>query len=111
MKVLRSWLLTPIIDQNVFQLINKNFIELSDHLLPIGDTYAGTFFKIASLIDRPYAPEKIPGELLRVSLYLQEEATFYKREVYNLMDLIGEMGGVIEILVIVFGVLIYPISK
>ena len=27
------------------------------------------------------------------------------------MDLIGEMGGVIEIVVLVFGVVIYPISK
>jgi hypothetical protein len=27
------------------------------------------------------------------------------------MDLIGEMGGVIEIIVIIFGVIIYPISK
>ena len=63
------------------------------------------------LIDRPYVHGLYQGELLRVSTYLQEEAAFHEREIFNLMDLIGEIGGVIEVVVLVFGVLIYPISK
>ena len=42
---------------------------------------------------------------------MQQEATFYEREVFNLVDLIGELGGVIEILIIVFGLILFPISK
>jgi len=40
-----------------------------------------------------------------------DEALYHEREVYNAIDLIGEMGGVIEIFVIVFGLIIYPVSK
>ena len=40
-----------------------------------------------------------------------EEATYHEREVYNMVDLIGELGGVIELFVFVFGMLILPISK
>ena len=42
---------------------------------------------------------------------MQDEATYHERDVFNVLDLIGEMGGVIEILIIVFGVLIFPISR
>jgi hypothetical protein len=54
---------------------------------------------------------KFENELMRVSTYLFEDAIFYEREVYNLVDLIGELGGVVEILVFVYGILIFPISK
>ena len=46
-----------------------------------------------------------------MSTYIYEEATYHEREVYNVLDLIGELGGVIEIFVVFFGVLIFPISK
>jgi hypothetical protein len=66
---------------------------------------------MVALIDRPFVTGLHPGELLRVSTYLMEEAAYHEREIYNLLDVIGEMGGVIEIIVIVFGVIVYPISK
>ena len=82
-----------------------------DSWFPNIESYSGDFFKIESLIDKPYIPGKFPGELLRVSTYMLEEATYYEREVYNLVDLIGELGGVIEIFILIFGVIIFPISK
>jgi hypothetical protein len=72
---------------------------------------SGHFFKISSLVYRPYHHMKFANELMRVSTYLFEDAIFYEREVYNLVDLIGELGGVVEILVFVYGILIFPISK
>jgi len=62
-------------------------------------------------VERPFNVGKFPGELLRATTFLHEEATYYEREVYNLVDFIGEMGGVIEIFIMVFGLIIYPISK
>ncbi len=35
----------------------------------------------------------------------------HSREVYNLLDLMGDLGGVIEIFIIFFGVFIFPISE
>ena len=111
MKFIKSWLLSPDIQVNVFQLITKNFISTKDSWFPNVESYCGQFFKISSLVDKPYNHAKFPNEVLRVSTYILEEATYYERDVYNLVDLIGEMGGVIEVIVIVFGVIIYPTSK
>ena len=63
------------------------------------------------MTERPYNPGKFPGELLRISTYMFEEATFHEREVYNLLDLIGEMGGVIDFFYIGFAILLYHIQK
>ena len=70
-----------------------------------------TFFKISQIIDRPYNTGKFPGEVFKAATFLSEDATYYEREVYNLVDLIGELGGVIEIFILMFGVMIFPISK
>jgi hypothetical protein len=94
------------------QLIRKNFISTKDSWFPNIETHSSVFFKIDSIIDRPFTVGgKFPGYIMRVSSSLFEEATFYEREVYNLIDFIGEMGGVIEIFILVFGLVIYPISK
>ena len=61
--------------------------------------------------ERPYNAFKFPGEVLRVSTYLFEEATYHEREVYNFIDLIGEMGGIFEFILILFTVLLFPIAK
>jgi hypothetical protein len=111
MVVQESWLLDPDITQNVFTNIQKNFITTHDFWVPVGPNYDGTFFKIARLVNRNYNKEKFPGELLRISLYLQEEAIFFEREVYNLLDLVGDMGGVIQVITIVFGIILYPIAE
>ena len=56
-------------------------------------------------------PNKVKGELLSVNLYLKNESILHLREVFNLFDLVGDLGGVIEVLIIVLGVLLYPISE
>lgn len=60
---------------------------------------------------RPYNPGKFPGELLRISTYLFEEATYHEREVYNLLDLIGEMGGIMDFIYIGSAILLYHMQK
>jgi NADH:ubiquinone oxidoreductase subunit C len=39
---------------------------------------------------------------MRISTYLFEEAIFYEREVYDFLDLIVELYGVIKIMIILF---------
>ena len=40
-----------------------------------------------------------------------EESIFHKRVDFNIFDLIGELGGVIEVFIIVFGIFLYPVSN
>jgi hypothetical protein len=63
------------------------------------------------IIDSPYNRHKFPNEVFRIATFIDKEAMYHEREIFNLVDLIGELGGVIEILIITFGVLLYPISR
>jgi hypothetical protein len=44
-------------------------------------------------------------------LYLQPEGNIHKREVYNSLDLFGDLGGVMEVFSVLFGTFITPISS
>ena len=35
----------------------------------------------------------------------------HSRRVYGIFDLLGELGGVMEVMVIIFGLILYPISE
>ena len=35
----------------------------------------------------------------------------HKREIFNLLDLVGDLGGVIEVMVLIFGFVFFPISQ
>lgn len=42
---------------------------------------------------------------------MDQEGVETEREVYALLDLLGDLGGASEILLIVFGIIFYPISE
>ena len=42
---------------------------------------------------------------------LSTSTTVHTREAYNVMDLLGDIGGIFEVLVMVFGVFISPFSE
>ena len=80
--------------------------------MPINSpSYVGTFYKIARSLQMLNVKEVEPEMLLTVSLMLQEEIIEHIRECFNIPDMIGNLGGVVEVFVIVFGVIIYPLSK
>jgi len=49
--------------------------------------------------------------LYEMSIFLSQEGMEHKRRVYNIIDLMGDIGGVLEIAMIMFGILLYPISE
>ena len=42
---------------------------------------------------------------------LTNEVYRHVRRVYNVLDLLGDLGGVVEIILVFFGIVIYSISK
>ena len=74
-------------------------------------TFEGTFFQIGSMIKIPIHKNKFPGQLFLCDLYLQKESIIHKREIFNLFDFMGDIGGVIEIMIIIFGFVLFPISQ
>lgn len=45
------------------------------------------------------------------SWWLSGSKIHHEREVYNVMDLLGDLGGVVEVLMIIFGFFLFPISE
>lgn len=52
-----------------------------------------------------------PNLIYILSVFLSERGVRNKRIVYNFLDVIGDMGGVLEIIMIVFGFVFYPIAE
>ena len=49
--------------------------------------------------------------LAQTLLFQMREAVLQGRTIYNLFDLLGDLGGVTEIIMIVFGAFLFPISE
>ena len=47
----------------------------------------------------------------QTTLMLKSQAVTHIRERYRIMDILGDLGGVIEIIMIVLGTVLYPISE
>ena len=41
---------------------------------------------------------------------LHQEKYVHERQIYGFIDLLGDLGGVMEVIMIVFGIILYPIS-
>ena len=55
--------------------------------------------------------EKSPRLLYRTQIFLMSEEITHGREVYGFMDLLGDLGGVTEVIMLVFGIFLFPISE
>ena len=44
-------------------------------------------------------------------MYLNEEGVNYTREVYHILDVLSDLGGIIEVIMIIFGFILFPISE
>jgi hypothetical protein len=52
-----------------------------------------------------------PDLVFAVSIYLDEEINSHSRKIYSLLDLLGDLGGASEVILICFGLIFYPISE
>jgi len=55
--------------------------------------------------------EAKPNLIYILSVFLSEKGVHHKRIVYNFLDVMGDIGGVFEITMIVFGVVFIPIAE
>jgi hypothetical protein len=51
-----------------------------------------------------------PDTVMSVNYWLYDMETTHIREVYNVLDLVGDLGGIQGFFVMLFGVFVYPIS-
>ena len=106
-----SWLLNPDMHMWEYQYLQMHDIEAMDNFFLIEKpSYEGSFFTLGKNINNPIHNEAIPG-FLTISIYLQQESVLHVREVFNMIDLIGELGGVIEVFIMLFGFFLFPVAQ
>jgi hypothetical protein len=52
-----------------------------------------------------------PGLLYEELMFMFPESVKYTRQVYGILDLLGDLGGVTEVIMICFGIFLFPISE
>lgn len=56
-------------------------------------------------------PDKFPERIYTQNVFLNEEGVNYSRDVYNILGVLGDLGGIVEVLMIIFGFFLFPISE
>jgi hypothetical protein len=69
------------------------------------------FYQVGKTVTRDHVPDKDPGVFYNTQVFLMSEEVTHKRKVYGWMDLLGDLGGVTEVVMICFGFFLFPISE
>ena len=71
----------------------------------------GTFFNHVKTIDYTKVQEFDPLLIYSSDFWLSETSMKFNRRVYGWFDLLGDMGGVTDVLVMIFAFIFLPISE
>lgn len=92
----------------------KHSLKLKDTLLQILDWWIvrGDFYQIGSTTPRNILGDTTAGEGKYLNTYftLQPITIKHTRRVFGWLDLLGRLGGITNVMMILFGVFVYPIS-
>lgn len=102
----------PNVANNNF-FLQLNVINTKDEYAYLGQlTQYGEYFSIGKFINRPTVRDMNDGMLLyKSSIWLHNEQYKLTREIYNAFDLLGDLGGVTEVIMIFFGFILYSFSE
>ena len=87
-------------------------MELQDSIFSLG--IASTefyFYQIGSSLSKMLSKESDPMNLYQTKFWLQPLSQKHQRKVYGFLDLIGDLGGVTEVILLVFGFFLLPFSE
>jgi len=93
--------------------LRKNEITTNDGLINLfWPTYEGNFFDIGSKkLEEYIQQDQYPNTLFTFALFMAETKLSHSRKAYGLLDLMGDMGGIIEVLTFGCSFFINPISE
>lgn len=98
-------------------ILQQSKYTTQDSWVSIGETsYFGRFYTVGSKTSIQLRKEKTvngvkDNRIYLNNVYLNEEGVQYIREVYNGLDVLGDLGGILEITMIVFGFFLFPYSE
>jgi hypothetical protein len=95
------------------QFLQLNSIKTYDDPYKLGTlSIDQIFYQVGMTIDDAFVIEADPNySYYQEIFWINGLATSYERKVYNLLDLLGDLGGVLEFLLILFSIFLNPISE
>jgi len=85
---------------------------MEDDWFQIGQvTKEGSFYQVKESIVRYTYAGDAGGLLLEHVLYLSSAMMTHKRKIYDIVALLGDLGGVTEVITLAMGILLFPISE
>ena len=96
---------------NILQL-RKHHIQVTDHYMNIGElSYEGYFWEVSQKVQKNELREANPNYFFHTQVVLEPEQQVHGRGVYGIIDLLGDLGGQIEIYLFVFGWIMFALSE
>jgi hypothetical protein len=78
--------------------------------MPFTERIKGGFYSIDKVVSRHLIGSLNPNRLYMTGIFEQDEVHYHMKDVYTLIDCLGDLGGLIEIVMFVTGILLAPIS-
>ena len=75
------------------------------------ETYSGKFYEIHNVINSQIHKDEATQKLFQARMFLHSKDKQVYRKVYDINQLLGEVGGVMKVFISIFGVIFYPISR
>ena len=88
----------------------KNIFDNLDSIWPWSSRKNGSYYKIDKVVQRPRVSALNPSRLYVTGLFEYGESTVHIREVMTLVDALGDIGGLTEIIFYFMVILMGPIS-
>ena len=74
-------------------------------------SFEGHFYQFGQILQQAYVAEVDPGCVYTTVYRLQGSGQVHQRSIYGFLGMIGDLGGVTEVVMILFGFMLYPISE
>ena len=103
--------LTPEVSQNIFIDVNKNKAELKDSWFLSSYSEETEFYTNTYRSSYATGLDQHDGYLLSVRFMLDGKMNIYERTAFNILELIGLLGGVYEIIELVLKLLLSSLSQ
>ena len=92
--------------------IAKNMIYTQDDYFQLGQyTHIGEFYDVHNVLPSKVTHKIMPKTLFNTRIWLDSTMTTSNRSIYHFLDVLGDMGGVLEILIVVFGIVCCTFSE
>lgn len=92
--------------------LQKNTYTTYDSWFNVGSvSWDNFFYTVDSKASIQIAQKFFPGRVYINNFYLNQEGVHYSREVFHSLDVFGDIGGIFEITMIIFGFFVFPISE